>query len=65
MFWIIPEGVVSVTRPWCSFVIDSINPHHSRYLQTGPLVNSEDPDEMKHFAPFITACAVGKNKNNV
>ena len=24
--------------------IDSINPHHSRYLQTGTMVNSEDPD---------------------
>ena len=58
MFWIIPEGVVSLTMFWCSYVIDSINPHHSRYLQTGTLVNSEDPDEVKHYAPLIRACTV-------
>ena len=52
MFWNIPEGVVSLTRVWCSFVIDSINLHHSRYLQTGTLENSKDPDEMKHYALF-------------
>ena len=58
MFWNIPEGVVSLTRFWCSFVIDRINPHLSRYLQTGTLVNSEDPDETKHYAHFIRACTV-------
>ena len=42
----------------CSFVIDSINPHHSRFLQTDTLVNSEDPDEVKHYAPLIRACTV-------
>ena len=50
MFWNTPKGVVSLTRFWCSFVIDNINLHHSGYLQTGTLVNSEDPDEMKHCA---------------
>ena len=29
-----------------------VNPFHSRYLQTGTLANSEDPDEMPHKAAF-------------
>ena len=31
---------------------------YSRYLQIGILVNSEDPDEMKHYAHFIWYCTV-------
>ena len=58
MLWTITEGVVFLTRFWCDFVIDSINPDHYRYVQTGTLVNSEDPDEMKLYAPFIKACTV-------
>ena len=42
MFWNITEGVVSLTRFWCSFVIESVNPHHSRYLQESNQVSSED-----------------------
>ena len=58
LLWIISEGVVSLTRFWCSFVIDSINLNHSGYLQAGTLVNSENPNEMKHYAHFIRACTV-------
>ena len=29
-----------------------MHPFHSGYLQTGTLVNNEDPDEMSHNAAF-------------
>ena len=44
--------------PLLGFGVQSINPHHSGYLQTGSLLNSEDADEMKHYAHFIRACTV-------
>ena len=46
---IFPKGVISLTRFWCSLLLY----RYSGYLQTGILVNSEDPDEMKHYAPVL------------
>ena len=51
--------------PLLGFGVALLLYRYSRYLQTGILVNSEDSDEMKHYAHFIRYCTVGKDKHNV
>ena len=44
--------------PLLGFGVALLLYRYSGYLQTGILVNSEDPDEMKHYAHFIRSCTV-------
>ena len=44
--------------PLLGFGVALLLYRYSGYLQTGILVNSEDSDEMKYYAPFIRACTV-------
>ena len=42
--------------PLLGFGVALLLYRYSGYLQTGILVNSEDSNEMKHYAHFIRSC---------